>query len=825
MLVGTPGPCRSPTVPFYSVRFPHPLPRIVLIPKRGALRVSTTTDDGGQPRHLLPERDTADHPADRGGATARGPRTRGRSIRSRLLLILAVPTTALLLVAGVAIANQLGTYRQAGSAVSSARLTLVAQSLVHELQRERGLTNGLLGGQQEYVLAVEQQRVRADAARAELDAALAGTPAPLAAPLRDALEQLDDQGDVRDDVDRRSADRSRTLEFYTRAIVALADASTTESGAISDAELRAGLDALRTLGEVKEATALERGFLNGVFSANSFRGGEYARFAEIRGQRLAGLGAFARQATEPQRAALDRALASPEAEAARGFEQRAVDGATAPELGVPARRWWDTMTVLVDDMRAVQQQVGADVEARAAELRANALVVLLLLVGLGGAALAGAIALAVVAARSITRPLRLVASEAARLPDTVARIQATDGTGAPLPVSSPDVRALQSRDDEIAEVSRALSQVQQTAVRLAAEQAQLRRVTAESLSSLARRNQNLLRRLLGFITHLERDEKDPAALANLFELDHLATRMRRNAESLLILVGERSPRQWSRPVPISDVVRAALSEVEEYRRVALHRLEETLIVGTASAELAHLIAELLENALSFSPPDRDVEVYGQPTGSGYVLAVLDHGIGMSPQDLARANGRLAGEETFVVAPTRYLGHYVVGQLAARLEVDVRLHESPVTGITARITLPASMLVAAPPLEAAPIFGSVNDVHEPVLIPTARPFRLGRSTDGDAPVAVLERVPEAPPEPSLGRTRNGLVKRVRSVPEGAGAPAPRPAPGQRPEAPARSAADVRTSLNDFRAGFDRRAQERGRPTLDVPGGEQHPDDRQ
>jgi signal transduction histidine kinase len=786
--------------------------------------VSTTIDDGGPPRHLLPGRDTADQPADRGGATARGPRARGRSIRSRLLLILAVPTTALLVVAGVAIANQVGNYRQAGSAVASARLTLVAQSLVHELQRERGLTNGLLGGQQEYVLAVEQQRARADVARAELEAALAGAPTPLAAPLRDALEQLDDQGDVRDDVDRRSADRSQTLEFYTTAIVALADASTTEPAVISDAELRVGLDALRTLGEVKEATALERGFLNGVFSANSFRGGEYARFAEIRGQRLAGLEAFARQATEPQRAALDRALQSPEAEAARGFEQRAVDGATASELGVPARRWWDTMTVLVDDMRAVQQQVGADVETRAAELRANALIVLLLLVGLGLAALAVAIALAIVAARSITRPLRLVASEAARLPDTVARIQATDGAGALPPASSTDVRELQSRDDEIAEVSRALSQVQQTAVRLAAEQAQLRRVTAESLSSLARRNQNLLRRLLGFITHLERDEKDPAALANLFELDHLATRMRRNAESLLILVGERSPRQWSRPVPISDVVRAALSEVEEYRRVALHRLEETLVVGTASAELAHLIAELLENALSFSPPDRDVEVYGQLTGAGYVLAVLDHGIGMSPQELARANGRLAGEETFVVAPTRYLGHYVVGQLAARLEVDVRLHESPVTGITARITLPASMLVTAAPLEAAPAFGGAPDVREPVLVPTARPFRLGRSTDGDAPVAVLERVPEALPEPSLERTRNGLVKRVRSAPEGAGVPAARPAPGQGPEAPPRSAADVRTSLNGFRAGFERRESERGRPTPDVAGGEQHPDDR-
>ena len=790
--------------------------------------MSTTTSRRVSPRHQLVDRDTTDGPGHRDRVTPRRPRFRARSIRSRLLLILAVPTTALLVVAGVAIAHQVQTYRQADATVASARLTLVAQSLVHELQRERGLTNGLLGGQQEYDIAVKQQRVRTDAARAGLDAALQATTAVSAAPLGDALDQLDGQKNVRADVDERSADGPRTLEFYTKAIVALDDASTTDTGLISDAALRTDLDALRILGEAKEATGLERGFLNGVFSANSFRGGQYVRFAEIRGQRVAALAAFARQATASQRTALDTALRSPEAEAARGFEQRAVDGPTVPALAVPAPQWWDAMTVLVDDMRAVQQQVGAEVEARATALRSNALTTLLLLVGLGIAALVAAIALAALAARSITRPLQRVASEAGRLPDLVARIQATDGSDAELPASTAAVRELESRGDEIAEVAQALSQVQRTAVRLAAEQAQLRRVTGESLSSLARRNQNLLRRLLGFITHLERDEKDSAALANLFELDHLATRMRRNAESLLVLVGERSPRQWSRPIPVSDVVRAALSEVEEYRRVALHRLEDTFIIGTAGAELAHLVAELLENALSFSPPDRDVEVYGQPTGAGYVLAVLDHGIGMSAEDLARANGRLAGEETFLVAPTRYLGHYVVGQLAARLQVEVRLHESPVTGITARVTLPASMLVTLPPLEAAP----ADDVTGPqAVVPTVRPFRLDRPTGaeapvalgGEAPVALLERAPEAPPDEPVERTRNGLVKRVRST--AAGGP---PAPGveHRPDVPTpRSAAEVRTRLNSFRAGFERREHERGGATANGVGDAAHQEDRQ
>lgn len=778
--------------------------------------MSRTSEGGVAPRHQRPG--IEDGPGAPDDGTRSGTRRRGRSIRARLLQILAVPTGALMVIAGIGVVTQAGNNQQADTTVASVRLVLVAQGLVHELQRERGLTNGLLGGQEEYATDVDQQRVRADAARDELELALLDAPPALAAPVRDALQTLADQGDVRTGVDVRAADRADTLEYYTTAIVRLADASAAEESSVADPSLRADLESLRTLGLAKEATALERGFINGVFSADVFRGREYPRFAEIRAERLAGLAAFTRQAAVPQQAALDAALSSEDATIARELEQRAIDGPTAPSLGVSATQWWDTMTVLVNDMRAVQEQVGADAQTRATELRSTALALLLLNVGLAVAALAVAIGLAIFAARSITRPLQLVASEAARLPETVARIQATDDAESSVPPSPAAVRELDTRDDEISEVSRALTQVQHTAFRLASEQAQLRRNTAESLSSLARRNQNLLRRLLGFITHLERDESDPDALANLFELDHLATRMRRNAESLLVLVGERSPRQWSQPVPISDVVRAALSEVEEYRRIVLHRLEETMIIGTAGAELAHLVAELLENALSFSPPDRNVEIHGQLAGSGYVLAVVDHGIGMSTEDLARANGRLAGEEIFVVAPTRYLGHYVVGQLAQRLEVEVRLHESPLTGVTARITMPASLIATAPATGGTTTFDPSN-AEEPVFVPTSRPFRLrlDRRSPADSPIALLEPPPPAPPNdtPAVGRTRNGLVKRVRSS-EGERVPRPRPEPdGDRTTGPSRSPEDVRTTLTSFRAGFERREQERTPPAADDP----------
>jgi hypothetical protein len=265
-----------------------------------------------------------------------------------------------------------------------------------------------------------------------------------------------------------------------------------------------------------------------------------------------------------------------------------------------------------------------------------------------------------------------------------------------------------------------------------------------------------------------------------------------------------------------DVVRAALSEVEDYRRVQLRRLDEAMVAGAAGAELAHLIAELVENALSFSSPDHAVEVFGQHTATGYVLAVLDHGIGMSPEDLARANGRLGGEESFTVAPTRYLGHYVVGVLASRLGVHVRLQEAPLTGIAARISLPGSLIAQGDMPDGpstAPTPGSGPPAFGAVVVPEQRPFRLGRDNrqGAPAPVAVLEPPASPPRDNSQERTRNGLVKRVRGVAAAEEPPGTQWDVGGRPDpTSSRSAADVRSTLTDFRSGFQRHEHEQQHP---------------
>jgi anti-sigma regulatory factor (Ser/Thr protein kinase) len=177
--------------------------------------------------------------------------------------------------------------------------------------------------------------------------------------------------------------------------------------------------------------------------------------------------------------------------------------------------------------------------------------------------------------------------------------------------------------------------------------------------------------------------------------------MRRNAESLLVLAGEASPRPWAQPLTVTDVIRAALSEVEEYRRVTLRRIDQIKVNGSVVAEVAHLLAELVENALSFSPPDSDVEIEGRRTSNGYLIAIVDHGLGMSPEAIAEANVRLSGSASFMAEPTKFLGHYVVGSLAKRHSIDVRLGEAPAAGVVARVLLPAALLAESVPGHGAP----------------------------------------------------------------------------------------------------------------------------
>ncbi|MFI7024607.1 nitrate- and nitrite sensing domain-containing protein [Micromonospora sp. NPDC049900] len=693
--------------------------------------------------------------------------TGGGSIRSRLAAIIALPVAAVLLLLGYVTFVEVSSYQAVRQASESVSLALQVQDLTQELQVERGISAALLGGNEGFRNEIAPARERVDERRRAVESAISDG-GPVADRVGAALRELDGLDVVRSATDSGSAGRAATFDFFTERIAAL-NRLDYDLDQAEDPQLQRHVATLTALSRIKESTAQQRAFLNGVFSAGGFADGEFLQFAEMRAARDTALADFEERATPGQRAANDWVLDTGAARVAGFFEQVALDSADGRRVQVNPQAWWSALTTVLDGMRHMQEYVGAEIEARAAERQGESTRRLFVLGALVAFFLAGAVGLLVLASRSITRPLAMLAAEARdlaanRLPVAVRQLQ--DGSEENEPRAPEPVQVPARSSTEVRSVAGALDQVQEVAFRLATEQAVLRRSTTESLANLGRRNQNLLRRQLSFITKLEREETDPAGLANLFELDHLATRMRRNAESLLVLVGAGGPRQWTRPLAIADVIRAAISEVEEYRRVQLRRIDDAWVVGANVSAVAHMLAELVENGLTFSPPDSDVEIQGRRSADGYLVAITDQGIGMSPEDLAEANARLRGEVDYVSAPTRYLGHHVVGQLARDLGIDVQLAPSPVTGVTARVLLPATVLTnrnAIAPDDTADAVGTTQATITVAATTT-------RVTAEPARQPVLPSVPAARPTPAVGIAGVGPRAAIDAPPAGHVAPA-------------------------------------------------------
>ena len=289
----------------------------------------------------------------------------------------------------------------------------------------------------------------------------------------------------------------------------------------------------------------------------------------------------------------------------------------------------------------------------------------------------------------MTRPLRRLREDAldiagTRLPDTVRKLSETEGSDERVEIEPIAV----SSTDEIGEVARAFDQVHREAVRLAADEAMLRGNLNAMFVNLSRRSQSLIERQISLIDSLEQGEQDSGRLSSLFRLDHLATRMRRNSENLLVLAGHEASRRWSQPVPLVDVLRAAISEIEQYERVVLNVQPGITVVGQAVNDVVHLVAELVENATTFSPEDTQVYVSGQPlTSGGVLLDVTDGGVGISDQEMGHANWRLDNPPVVDVGVSRRMGLFVVGRLAARHGVRVRLRHASSGGLTALVWLP------------------------------------------------------------------------------------------------------------------------------------------
>jgi signal transduction histidine kinase len=367
-----------------------------------------------------------------------------------------------------------------------------------------------------------------------------------------------------------------------------------------------------------------------------------------------------------------------------------------PNGGVgPAAEWFTDMTSDLGDMRVFDADELGAISSQADTLRQGALgserltaliVLILLLVVL---------AITILVAQSMIRPLRRLREDALdvagrRLPDIVQRLSRDSDESIeiePIGIDS---------TDEIGEVARAFDQISGEAVRLAGEEALLRANLNAMFVNLSRRSQSLIERQLGIIETLEQSEQDSDRLSSLFRLDHLATRMRRNSENLLVLAGHEAPRKWTKPVPLVDVLRAAVSEIEQYERITMNVQAGLVIAGRAASDVVHLAAELAENATTFSREDTQVRITGQLLTSGGVLVeITDEGLGIPEQELAHANWRLDNPPVIDVAVSRRMGLFVVGRLAARHGIKVRLRRANSGGLSALIWVPETVAEAEP----------------------------------------------------------------------------------------------------------------------------------
>ncbi len=378
----------------------------------------------------------------------------------------------------------------------------------------------------------------------------------------------------------------------------------------------------------------------------------------------------------------------------------------------------------------------------------------------GGVLLVSGLAflIAVVIANRVIRRLKRLRGETLaladeRLPDMMRRLR--DGETVDATAESPD---LDYGHDEIGQVAKAFQHAHSTAVAAAVAEARTREGVKAVFLNIAHRSQIVVHRQLEILDEAEQRQEDPVLLDTLFRLDHLATRERRNAENLTILGGGKPGRQWRNPVPLVDVVRSAVGETLDYPRVRVARLPETQVLGAVVADLIHLLAELVDNATSFSPPQSRVEVTGNVVGKGVVVEIADQGMGMSEAEVAKTNDMLRNPPDFGVAALSAdsrLGLFVVAQLAARHGIAVRLSDSDYGGIKAIVIIPTALITGDPDTPPTPaeltdpgsrrgVTAAPAEAADPTPSGT---FSVATAANGSAAPRYGPRpFTEAPPEP-------------------------------------------------------------------------------
>ncbi|WP_181539407.1 sensor histidine kinase, partial [Micromonospora saelicesensis] len=634
-------------------------------------------------------------------------RLRDWRMSTKLATVLLVPSMAFLLLAGVQTSTLVGRTTALNDFSSQVGIGRQITAAVHQLQQERDRSAGELGelrkGGDRQAAANDLKPLQAATDKAIVDLSRAAEPladadASWRVAFSEALEAYDQVVDIRAAIPPAVLSSETILSNYHRAVGALLDllAEPTpgqNQPALNDAVLR-----YVQLARVKELSSRVRAQLYAAARVGAYGTEDRVILADLRGQQLTALGAFRVAATSEQIRRYDETSVSPSFLVATGLEERSLSSGGASPQVLPSEQWWSASQQRQELLRQLEAGVLDDAVRQAEEASDAQLRTTLLVVGGVVTVLLAALLISLLIGRSVARSMRMLRSQALRiaqveLPDALDRLKTVTGGVPRIDVAPAVVRSL----DEIGELAEAFVAVHRSAVTVAVEQALMRRNVNAMFVNLARRSQVLVERQLELLDDLEREESDPDQLENLFKLDHLAARMRRNDESLLVLAGTDSTRRWNRPVGLGAALLAAAAEIEQYQRVRIESVADVHVVGHAVGELVHLLAELLENATAFSRPDTVVVVTARVEAGGALIEIVDRGLGMSPTALVQANEVLASPPAADVAAVERMGLFVVSHLAARLGVRVRL-EGGEDGLVARLALPAVLLAPAGSVE-------------------------------------------------------------------------------------------------------------------------------
>ncbi|MER6998098.1 nitrate- and nitrite sensing domain-containing protein [Streptomyces sp. NPDC000410] len=663
-------------------------------------------------------------PADAGSRIA----LRNWRISTRLVSLLTLPVVAATTLGGFRINESMADMEQLEHMQLLTKMTREATALAQALQNERDHAAGPLmhGGKATDFKVAQPRKVTDQRKAAFLDAtndigdttgdeALESIRANVAA-IAAEVHKIDK---LRSTAYQQRGSSAQTIANYGRLIDSLLSLSQDMAQATSNPDMIKRTRALAAFSSAKEFASMQRAVIAAALPANAQEVGNLSE-----NDRLVGEDAKSNEEAEMRQfgsiyssyGGNAEALLAPltggnsEIEKADSYRTRVLRNTS---LIKGEKRsyldWTDQADTKIQTMNVIEADLLDQMDSKARELKnesqqeaiINGALILLVL----GVSLVGAF----VVARSMIRSLRRLQDTATkvaqdRLPELVKQLSEADPQDVDTQVESVGVHSR----DEIGQVAAAFDDVHREAVRLAAEQALLRGNVNAMFTNLSRRSQGLIQRQLSLISELESREADPDQLSSLFKLDHLATRMRRNGENLLVLAGEEPGRRWTRPVPLVDVLRAAASEVEQYERIELASVPATEVAGRVVNDLVHLLAELLENATSFSSPQTKVRVTGHALPDGRVLVEIhDTGIGLSPEDLAAINERLASPPTVDVSVSRRMGLFVVGRLSLRHGIRIQLRPSDSGGTTALVMLPVDVAHGGKKPPAKPGAGAQN----------------------------------------------------------------------------------------------------------------------